>query len=49
MEHKLDQTVALFSRTPATLNALLRDLPAGWRTGMKARTPRMLSRLSAIC
>src|SRR5215470_11384940 len=26
----LDQTVAFLSRTPATLNALLRDLPESW-------------------
>ena len=30
MEHSLDQTVALLARTPATLNALLRDLPEAW-------------------
>jgi len=30
MEHHLHQTTALLSRTPATLNALLRDLPESW-------------------
>src|SRR5512146_644054 len=30
MEQNLDQTVALLARTPATLNALLRDLPESW-------------------
>jgi len=30
MEHNLDQTVALLTRTPATLSALLRDLPDSW-------------------
>ncbi len=29
-EHNLDETIALLSRTPATLNALLRDLPESW-------------------
>jgi uncharacterized damage-inducible protein DinB len=30
MHHDLQQTVALLTRTPATLNALLRDLPGTW-------------------
>src|SRR5277367_1939118 len=30
MEHSLEQTVSLLTRTPAALNALLRDLPAVW-------------------
>ena len=30
MEHNLDHTIALLSRTPAALNALLRDLPEMW-------------------
>jgi len=30
MEHNLEQTIALLSRTPAALNALLRDLPEEW-------------------
>jgi DinB superfamily len=30
MEHNLPQTISLLSRTPATLNALLRDLPESW-------------------
>mgnify|MGYP001197291247 CR=1 FL=1 len=29
-EHSLQDTIALLSRTPATLNALLRDLPEIW-------------------
>jgi hypothetical protein len=32
MEHNLDYTIALLERTPATLNALLRDLPEAWTT-----------------
>lgn len=30
MEHNLDQTISLLTRTPAALNALLRDLPDSW-------------------
>jgi len=30
MEHDLELTVAVLERTPATLNALLRDLPDEW-------------------
>jgi hypothetical protein len=30
MEHDLPQTIALLTRTPATLNALLRNLPETW-------------------
>ena len=30
MTHDLDLTIALLSRTPAALNALLRDLPEEW-------------------
>lgn len=30
MEHDLQQTIALLSRTPGILNALLRDLPESW-------------------
>ncbi|HYL84569.1 MAG TPA: DinB family protein [Candidatus Angelobacter sp.] len=30
MEHRLPDTVALLARTPAALNALLRDLPEAW-------------------
>jgi len=30
MEHNLKDTIALLERTPATLNALLRDLPDAW-------------------
>ena len=30
MAHNLQQTISLLTRTPATLNALLRDLPGAW-------------------
>jgi hypothetical protein len=30
MEHNLEDSIALLSRTPAALNALLRDLPESW-------------------
>lgn len=30
MEHNLDQTIALLTRTPGALNALLGDLPDAW-------------------
>jgi hypothetical protein len=30
MNHDLQQTIAVLSRTPGTLNALLRDLPEAW-------------------
>ncbi len=30
MEHNLEQTIALLTRTPAALNALLRGLPEAW-------------------
>jgi DinB family protein len=30
MEHNLQHTIALLTRTPASLNALLRDLPEMW-------------------
>ena len=30
MEHNLEHTIALLSRTPAALNVLLRDLPETW-------------------
>ncbi len=30
MDHDLENTIALLSRTPAALNALLRDLPGSW-------------------
>lgn len=30
MEHNLPHTIALLTRTPAALNALLRDLPEAW-------------------
>jgi hypothetical protein len=33
MEHNLDHTVRLLARTPAGLDALLRDLPQTWTSG----------------
>jgi hypothetical protein len=33
MEHNLEHTVSLLTRTPAALNALLRDLPEAWTFG----------------
>jgi DinB superfamily len=30
MEHNLQQTISILTRTPAALNALLRDLPETW-------------------
>jgi hypothetical protein len=30
MQHDLEHTIALLTRTPAALNALLRDLPEAW-------------------
>jgi len=33
MEHSLPNTISLLSRTPAALNALLRDLPEMWTLG----------------
>lgn len=30
MQHNLEETISLLSRTPAALNALLRNLPAVW-------------------
>jgi len=33
MEFDLQQTIALLSRTPSSLNALLRDLPQTWTLG----------------
>src|SRR5271168_3785567 len=30
MEHDLDHTISLLTRTPAVLDALLRDLPETW-------------------
>ena len=42
MNHDLSQTVALLDRTPAALNALLRDLPEAWtlqNEGEKTWTP----------
>src|SRR6266849_340647 len=30
MEHNLQHTISLLARTPAALNALLRDLPDAW-------------------
>ncbi len=43
MNFDLSYTIALLARTPAALNALLRDLPAAWTEsceGEKTMTPR---------
>lgn len=43
MEHNLADTVALLARTPAALDALLRDLPeswTGWREEQNSWSPR---------
>ena len=34
MEHNLDQTISLLTRTPAALDALLRDLPEEFRVAV---------------
>ena len=33
MQHNLQDTISLLARTPAALNALLRDLPESWTLG----------------
>ena len=33
MEHNLEHTISILARTPAALNALLRDLPEVWTLG----------------
>jgi hypothetical protein len=33
MQHNVDDTIALLSRTPTVLNVLLRDLPDAWTQG----------------
>jgi hypothetical protein len=33
MEQNLQNSMALLARTPATLDALLRDLPEAWTSG----------------
>jgi hypothetical protein len=33
MQHNLHHTISLLTRTPATVNALLRDLPEAWTRG----------------
>jgi len=37
MEQNLKDTMALLARTPAALDALLRDLPEAWTLRMKGR------------
>ena len=42
MSHNLQHTIALLARTPATLDALLRDLPDAWtqrNEGVKTWSP----------
>jgi hypothetical protein len=48
MEHNLPQTIALLTRTPAALGALLRDLPEAWTFQMKGKTLGARSMSSAI-
>ena len=48
MQHNLDHTIQLLARTPATLDALLRDLPQTWTSGTKVKTPGARSMSSAI-
>ena len=38
MEHNLEQTIALLGRTPAALNALVRDLPETWTRSNEGET-----------
>ncbi|MCU1269266.1 MAG: hypothetical protein JWN74_560 [Acidobacteriaceae bacterium] len=38
MKHNLDHTISLLTRTPATLNALLRDLPQAWTLRSEGET-----------
>src|SRR6201997_5655117 len=38
MEHNLEQTMSLLSRTPAALNALVRDLPETWTLHNEGQT-----------
>ncbi|HEX6493884.1 MAG TPA: DinB family protein [Acidobacteriaceae bacterium] len=38
MEQNLQNTIALLTRTPAALNALLRDLPASWTHSNEGET-----------
>ena len=40
MEHNLDQTISLLARTPAALNALLRDLPETWTLQTEGKNTR---------
>ena len=37
MKHELQHTISLISRTPAVLNALLRDLPEAWTLGTEGK------------
>lgn len=38
MEHNLEQTISLLSRTPAALHALVRDLPETWTLRNEGQT-----------
>lgn len=44
----MDDAVAILSRTPATLDVLLRGLPAGWIVLTKAARPGVPSMFSDI-
>jgi DinB family protein len=37
MEHNLEHTISLLSRTPAALDSLLRDLPQAWTSGNEGK------------
>ena len=48
MEHNLQQTISLLTRTPVTLQALLRGLPNEWTLQNEGETPGTYSTSSAI-
>ena len=48
MEHNLQHTISLLTRTPAALNALLRDLPETWTTARTRSSLRMTGILMAL-
>ena len=48
MQQNLQHTIAILSRTPPTLNALLRDLPDAWTLSNEGGKPGLPSILSAI-
>ena len=48
MEHDLPQTLSLLTRTPAVLDALLRDLPETWTLRSEGEDTGARSKSSAI-